>query len=72
MTNSPSVALAYRKRRREGGPSTDQEVLWVRFPVAAGSSHTKDVKNGRGPYLHGTHDWSARCQYNVAGCVSMC
>ena len=26
-----------------GGPSTDQEDLWVRFPVAAGSSHTKDV-----------------------------
>ena len=26
-----------------GGPSTDQEDLWVRFLVAAGSSHTKDV-----------------------------
>ena len=34
---------ADRKRRRYGGPSTDQEDLWVRFPVAAGSSHTKDV-----------------------------
>ena len=29
-----------------GRPSTDQNVLWVRFPVAAGSSHTKDVKMG--------------------------
>ena len=48
------------------------------IPVAAGSSHTKDV-NGSGPFLHGTHDeggttkhnWSARCQYNVTGWVSM-
>ena len=55
-------------------------VLRVHFPVAAGSSHTKDVKNGSGPCLHGTHDeegttkhnWSARCQYNVTGWVSMC
>ena len=37
-------------------PSTDQEDLWVPFPVAAGSSHTKDVKNGSGPCLHGIHD----------------
>ena len=59
--------------------STDQEVLWVRFPVAAGSSHTKDVKNGSGLCLHGTddevgttkHNWSAWCQYNVTGWVSM-
>ena len=48
-------------------------VLWIRFPVGAGSSHTKDYKNGSGPCLHGTrdevgttkHNWSARCQYNV-------
>ena len=48
-------------------------VLWVRFPVGAGSSHTKDVKNGSGPCLHGTqdevgtkkHNWSAQCQYNL-------
>ena len=47
--------------------------------VGAGSSHTKDVKNGSGPCLHGTqdevgtmkHNWSARCQYNVTGWVSM-
>ena len=40
-----------------------------------GSSHTKDVKNGSGPCLHGTHDeggttkhnWLAWCQYNVTG-----
>ena len=36
--------------------NTYQEVLWVRFPVAPGSSHTKDVKKGSGPCLHGTHD----------------
>ena len=62
-----------------GGPSTDQVVLWVQFLVAAVSSHTIDIKNGSGPCLHGTHDeggttkhnWSARCQYNVTGWVSM-
>ena len=46
MKNRSSVAPADRKRRRKGGPSTDQEVLWVRFPVAAGSSHTKTSKMG--------------------------
>ena len=54
-------------------------VLWVQFPVAAGSSHTKDIENGSGPCLHGTqdevgttkHNWSARCQYNVTGWVSL-
>ena len=53
--------------------------MWVRFPVAAGSSHTKDFKNGSGLFFHGTHDeggtmkhnWSAQCQYNVTGWVSM-
>ena len=59
--------------------SVYQEVSWVRFPVAAGSSHTKDVKNESGPCLHGTHDevgtakhnWLACCQYDVTGWVSM-
>ena len=45
--------------------------------MGAGSSHTKDVKNGTGPCLHGTqdevgttkHNWSARCQYNVTAWV---
>ena len=54
-------------------------VLWVQFPVGAGSSHTKDVKNGSGPCLHGTqdevgttkHDWLAWCQYNVLACGPM-
>ena len=44
-----------------------------------GSSHTTDFKNGSGPCLHGTndevgttkHNWSARCQYDVTGRVSM-
>ena len=69
MTNRPSVAPADRKIGG-GGLSTDQVVLWVQFPVGAGSSHTKDFKNGSGPCLHGTYDevgttkhtWSARCQ----------
>ena len=49
------------------------------IPTAAGSSYTKDVKNGSGHCMHGTHDevgttkhnWSARCQYNVTGWVSI-
>ena len=56
MTNRSSVAPADRKRQRTAGPSTDQEDLWVRFPVGAWPSHTKDIKNGSGPCLHGTHD----------------
>ena len=79
VTNRFSVAPADRKRRQWGAPSTDQEDLWVRFPVAAGSSPTKDVKNGSGPCFHGTHDevgttnhnWSAWFQYNVTEWVSM-
>ena len=62
-----------------GGLSTDQVVLWVQFLVGAGSSHTKNFRNGSGPCLHGTqdevgttkHDWLAQCQYNVTGWVSM-
>ena len=49
ISNTASVARAERKRRQQGGPTTYQEVLWVRFPVGAGSSHTKDVKNRSGP-----------------------
>ena len=79
MTKRPSVAPADRNRRRQGGPSTDQVVLWVQFPVDARFSHTKDFKNGSGPCLHGSYDevgttkrnWSAWCQYNVSGWVSM-
>ena len=67
MTNRPSVALADRKRRRKCGLGIDQVVLWVQFLVGAGSSHTKDLRNGSGPCLHGTqdevgttkHNWSA-------------
>ena len=41
--------------------------------------HTTDFKNGSGPCLHGTHNeigttkhnWSAQCQYNVTGWVSI-
>ena len=33
-----------------------QVVLWVQFPAGAGSRHSKDVKNGSGPCLHGTQD----------------
>ena len=30
-------------------------VILVQLSVTAGSSHTKDVENGSGPCLHGTH-----------------
>ena len=42
MTYRPSVAPADYKRQRQGEPSTDHVVLWVRFLVGAGFSHTKD------------------------------
>ena len=59
--------------------STAQVVLWVRFPVGTGSTYNRDFENGSGACLHGTqdevgtmkHNWSARCQYNVTGGVSM-
>ena len=63
MTNRSSVAPAERKRRRKGGLSTDQVVIWVQFPVAAGSSHTKDIKNGNGP-CHGIHDEVGTTKHN--------
>ena len=45
MTNRPSVIPADHKMQQKLGPSTDQVVLWARFPVGAGSSHTEDIKN---------------------------
>ena len=45
MTNRPSVTPAKRKMQQKGGPNTDQVVLWPRFPVGAGSSHTEDITN---------------------------
>ena len=79
MTNRPLVVPADLNSDDRGGPSADQEFFWTQFPVAAGSSHTKDVKNGSVPSLHGTqneegtmkHNWSARCQYNATGWGSM-
>ena len=48
-TNRPSLTPADGKRRLYiRGPALT--VLWVRFPVGARSSHTKDFKNGSGPY----------------------
>ena len=53
-----------------------EQVLGSHSPST--SSHTKDVKNGSGSSLHGTydggttkHNWSAQCQYNVTGWVSI-
>ena len=43
MTNRPSVTPAEGKMQQKGGPNTDQVVLWARFPVGAGSSHTEDI-----------------------------
>ena len=62
-----------------GDLALTKRFCWVRFPVGAGSSHTKDFKNGSGPCLHGTYDevgttkhtWLARSQYNVTWWVSM-
>ena len=45
MTNRPSVPPADHKMQQKGGPSTDQVVLWARFPVGAWSSHSEDIKN---------------------------
>ena len=45
MTNRPAVPPADHKMQQKWRPSTDQVVLWARFPVGAGSSHTKDIKN---------------------------
>ena len=66
MINRPSVPPADHKMQQKGGPSTDQVVLWARFLVGAGSSHTEDIKNII-CYLHGSqdevgttkHNWSA-------------
>ena len=38
MAYRPSVVPADHKRQQYGGPSIDQEVLWVQFPVGAGST----------------------------------
>ena len=48
MANRPSVVPADGERRRKGGPSTDQVVLWVQFPVSAGfpQGHTKNLVVG--------------------------
>ena len=54
-----------------GGPSTDQEDLWVLLTVYAGSSHTKDVKNGSGPCLHGSHDEVGTTKHNWSCPVSV-
>ena len=56
MTNSSSVAPAHHKRRRQGGPGTDQVVLWVQFPVGADPSHTKDVKYENGRCMHCSYE----------------
>ena len=45
MTNRPSVTPTDRKMQQNWGSSTDQVVLWARFPVGAGSSHTEDIKH---------------------------
>ena len=45
VTNRPLVTPAERKMQQKWGPNTDQVVLWARFPVGDGSSHTEDIKN---------------------------
>ena len=73
------IKVWYDWTKHQLGTELNRSGSMVQFPVGAGSSHTKDFKNGSGPCLHGTqdevgttkHDWSARCQYNVTGWVSM-
>ena len=74
--NRSSVAPADLKGDRGDSALTK---CFYGFLVGTGCSHTKDFKNGSGPCFHGTpyevgttkHNWSAWCQYNVTGWVSM-
>ena len=76
-THRSSIALLIVK----GGDRGDLTKWFYEFnsQLVLGSGHTKDVRYGSGPCLHGTHDeggttkhnWLARCQYNVTGWVSM-
>ena len=63
--------LYLRQLTTIGGPSFttyhDRGDLWVRFPVGAGSSHTKNFKNGSGPCLHGTHDKVGTTKHDSTG-----
>ena len=53
VTNRSSVAPADRKRRRLGGPSTDQEDLWFQFPIAAGLPSRREPNTGDLPFAGG-------------------
>ena len=60
-------------------PALTERICWFDSWLVLGQVIPKTFKNGSGPCLHGTHDeggttkhnWSARCQYNVTGWVSM-
>ena len=73
MAIRPSIRSSIRIIK---GNDTGVQALTKRF---VGPSHTKDFKNGSVPCLHGIqhevgtmkHNWSAQCQFNVTGWVSM-
>ena len=62
-----------------GDPGLTKRICGFDSRLLLGPVIPKTFKNGSGLFLHGTHDeggttkhnWSARCQYNVTGWVSM-
>ena len=63
-----------------GDPALTKRICGFDSRLLLGLVIPKTFKNGSGLFLHGTndeggttkHNWSARCQYNVTGWVSMC
>ena len=62
-----------------GDPALTKRICGFDSRLLLGPVIPKTFKSGSGLFLHGTHDeggttkhnWSARCQYNVTGWVSM-
>ena len=77
MTNRSSLLIV--KGDDRGDPALTKRICGLASQLLLGPVIPKDVLNGSGPCLHGTHDeggtkkhnWSARCQYNVTAWVSM-
>ena len=79
LSNRSSVTPADHKRRNRGDPALTKRSCGFDSRLLLGPVIPKTFKNGSGLFLHGTHNeggttkrnWSARCQYNVTGWVSM-
>ena len=73
------IALLIVKGDDRGGPALTKRICGFDSWLLLGPVIPKTFKNGSVLFLHGTHDeggttkhnWSARCQYNVTGWVSM-